>query len=149
MHEDAWECSICLQKSSKENISSWTLGTHINDMNKVIIYNTKIESHFEFCSSMLLMWIKLRVGKRTSVNDIIRTMKWMSIKQRVVLNTLLCLYTRWRWKCWQNICVIEFNINMSKTPTTNNFEIPMICGQLMWEWHQQGKCWCINVCWGV
>jgi hypothetical protein len=106
MHENVQ--FLCKKIAKKINYLA-RLGNKVNDYNKVTIYNAIVAPHFEYCSSMMLlctnddlvklqklqnraMRIILRVGRRTRINDMLVTLNWMCIKQRIVFNSLLLIH---------------------------------------------------------
>jgi hypothetical protein len=85
------------------------LGNKLNYSSKVLVYNSIIAPHFDYCSTILMMSndedhrrmqrlqnramrIILKARKRTPIDELLSRLKWLSVKQKLVMNALLTVF---------------------------------------------------------
>jgi len=76
---------------------------------KILLYKSTIATHIEYCSTMLflanegqktrlqkmqnkIMRLILKCGRRTKIKWMLDTLQWLSVRQRLDLNTMIFLY---------------------------------------------------------
>lgn len=82
---------------------------NLSVLSAIKIFNVMIRPHFEYCSSILFMFnaemmnrlqklqnrgmrIILKVSRYTSKSHMLRTLKWMSVSQRIKMNVLIMVF---------------------------------------------------------
>lgn len=120
------------------------ISSKLNVWSKILVYKCIIAPHFEYCSTVLflategdiqrlqklqnrVMRIILRCHRRTKIADMLEILQWLSIKQRVYLNTLVFVF-----KLVRNILpsymnkylVYNKDIHNYETRIVNNFRLP-------------------------
>jgi hypothetical protein len=87
------------------------LGNKLNYSSKVLVYNSINAPHFDYCSTILMMSndedhrrmqrlqnrdmrIILKARKRTitPIDELLSRLKWLSVKQKLVINALLTVF---------------------------------------------------------
>lgn len=98
-----------INKMARKLNIMYRLGNAISSYSKNLIYKTIISPYIDYCSSVMInyslgdldklqkvqnraMRLVLGVSKYTRVSDMLETLGWMSIKQRMVFNTCILIH---------------------------------------------------------
>ncbi|CAG5110753.1 Protein of unknown function [Cotesia congregata] len=98
-----------INKMARKLNVMYRLGNVISSYSKNLIYKTIIAPYIDYCSSVMInfsladmdriqkiqnraMRLVLGVNKYTRVSDMLETLGWMSVKQRIIFNTCIFIH---------------------------------------------------------
>lgn len=138
-------CDFICKKVSKKIGFLCRVAESLSLWSRVTVYSTIIAPHFQYCNTIFFcfndyqlkklqllqnraMRIILRCNRLTSINKMLETLNWLSIKERVIFSTMIFLY-----KVTNNLLpnyLMQFvqrnnEIHRYNTRTNNQFRIAL------------------------
>jgi Reverse transcriptase (RNA-dependent DNA polymerase) len=133
-----------IKKAAKKVNLIGRLSNKLTTNSKIMLYKSIVAPHFDYCSSILflanegqfqemqrvqnkMMRIILRCSRETRIIDMLSTLYWMTIKQRVYYNTLIMIFKIDRGELPEYLSINLIRVRDSHTRTTrsgNDFVLP-------------------------